>query len=179
MPNAAGAAPRVAREAGERLSQRFDPYAILGELEAGRVAYVLIGGLARVLQGSDEDTRGVDLVPSLRPANLDCLSSTLERLDAKPRHGGSLRLGDASETVTLDSPAGELIVVRAPVGTRGYEDLRRKAGRLHLGEGLRPLVAAPGDLVRMLEALGRPEHGRVAETMRRVVELDRSPVLER
>lgn len=35
----------------------FDPYALLRALERHQVAYVLIGGLARVLHGSDEVTR--------------------------------------------------------------------------------------------------------------------------
>ncbi len=47
-----------------------------------------------------------------------------------------------------------------PAGTRGYDDLRFKGSWLHIGDGLRPHVASPGDLVRMLEALGRPEQAR-------------------
>jgi hypothetical protein len=34
------------------------------------VSSVVIGGLARVARGSDEVTRGVDICPSLLPANL-------------------------------------------------------------------------------------------------------------
>lgn len=159
---------------------QFDPYAILGELESSRVAYVLIGGLARVLQGSDEDTQGVDLVPSQRPDNFERLSRALAQMGAQPRDGGLLRLHTLSApVVVLDSPAGEVAVVTAPAGTRGYEDLRRKASRLHLGEGLRPRVAAAGDLVRMLEALARPEQAEATRMMRRVVELDRGLGVER
>jgi hypothetical protein len=36
-----------------RKRPRFDPYAILCELERARLGYVVIGGLARVIQGSD------------------------------------------------------------------------------------------------------------------------------
>ena len=50
--------------------QAFDPYAILTALEHHRISYVLIGAFARVLQGTEELTRGVDLVPSLRAENL-------------------------------------------------------------------------------------------------------------
>ena len=60
-----------------------------------------------------------------------------------------------------------------PEGTKGHRDLRRRAERVHLGGGLRPWVAAPGDLVRMMEALGRAEQAEQLEAMRRVVELDR------
>jgi hypothetical protein len=49
---------------------RFDPYAILSALERERVTYILIGDFARVLQGTEELTYGLDLVPSLRAENL-------------------------------------------------------------------------------------------------------------
>lgn len=163
------------REPAKR-SAGFDPYAILGELEASRVAYVLIGGLARVLQGSDEDTHGVDLVPSQRPENIERLSRALRHIGAE---SAVLRLYNPSGPVVLDTLSGEVTVVATPSGTHGYEDLRRKATRLHLGEGLRPQVAAPGDLVRMLEALAQPEQARVTPMMRRVVELDRGLEIER
>jgi hypothetical protein len=64
-------------------------------------------------------------------------------------------------------------IVLGPAGTRGYDDLRRRATHEPIGEGLRPKVAGVGDLVRMLEALGRDHDRVVIETMQRVVELDR------
>ena len=72
------------------------------------------------------------------------------------------------------SAGGALIkALEMPEGTKGHRDLRRRAERVHLGGGLRPWVAAPGDLVRMMEALGRAEQAERLEAMRRVVELDR------
>jgi hypothetical protein len=50
--------------------ERFDPRAIVAAFERQRTSYVLVGGLARVLQGADELTYGVDLTPSLKEANL-------------------------------------------------------------------------------------------------------------
>jgi hypothetical protein len=76
------------------------------------------------------------------------------------------------------SPVGVTQTVAEPRGTSGYDDLRRKAERVHLGQGLRPRVAGPGDLVRMLEVLGRPDQAASLESMRRVVELDRGLGLE-
>ena len=61
---------------------RFDPYALLRELESRHVGYVIVGGLARVLRGSDELTRNVDLTPSAVPQNLDRLQEALETLGA-------------------------------------------------------------------------------------------------
>jgi hypothetical protein len=161
----------------------FDPYRVLAVLEEERVYCILIGGIARVLHGSDEVTRGVDLTPSPKPEGLERLAGALVRLDAAPRNGATL--ADAANdpervpVLAYDTSAGEVKVVVRPAGTAGYEDLRWKAQHLHVGEGLRPHVAAPGDLVRMLEALERPDLARTLEAMRRVVELDRGMGLER
>jgi hypothetical protein len=74
---------------------------------------------------------------------------------------------------------GTLIRVREfPEGTKGHRDLRRRAERIHLGGGLRPWVASPGDLVRMMEARERPDETEQLEAMRRVVELDRGIPLD-
>lgn len=163
-----------------RRQDRFDPYAILGALQAARVDYVLIGGLARVIQGSDEITRGVDLVPSRRPPNIERLDGALTSLGALAEDAsvaGALSC-QPTKPLTLETGSGQIIVVLEPAGTRGYEDLRRKATRAALGNGLRPQVAAPGDLVRMLESLDRSKDRRIVESMRRVVELDRGLGLE-
>lgn len=164
-----------------RRQTAFDPYEILHAFDRERVTYVLIGGLARVLEGSDEITRGVDLTPSMRPENLRRLEMTLERLDARPVGGGafSIEALDQMPVLELESNHGEMKLVREPEGTRGYDDLRRAARREAIGEGLRIQVASPGDLVRMLSALGREPDELKIETMRRVVELDRGLVIGR
>ena len=50
---------------------RFDPYGVLQALDRQRVKYVVVGGFARVLQGTEEITRGIDIVPSARADNLE------------------------------------------------------------------------------------------------------------
>ena len=60
----------------------FDPYAILAALERRRVSYVVIGAFARVVQGAEEITDGIDLVPAIRAENLRRLALALEDLDA-------------------------------------------------------------------------------------------------
>ena len=108
--------------------QPFDPYAILTALERRRVAYVLIGGFARVIQGTDELTHGLDLAPSLRPENLGRLALALTELDAERVDGRALVLDEATireqSVIGLGSAHGELKVVPEPAGTRdGYDDL--------------------------------------------------------
>ena len=126
---------------------RFDPYAILTALERRRVAYVLIGGFARVIQGTDELTHGLDLVPSLRPENLGRLALALTELDAERADGQTVVLDEATirdqPVIGLGSAHGELKLVPEPAGTRGgYDDLRRAATREPLGRGLRPRVSS-------------------------------------
>lgn len=155
---------------------RFDPYVILRELQETHVYFVVIGALARVIQGSDELTRGLDLSPSLRPQNLEKLQQVLQNLNARRPDGKPLDVRELDPerepVIVIESDAGEIKIVPQPTGTRGQDDLRHRARRESLGDGLRPEVASAGDLVRMLEAQGVADPITM-ETMRRVVELDR------
>ena len=144
----------------------FDPLSVLAALERHRVACIVIGGLARVIHGTDELTRGVDVVPSTRPDNLRRLSAALDELGA-----ADVELSTAP--VSVATSRGELRIVPVPAGTRGYDDLRRAATREPLGQGLRPAVASKGDLARMLSALGREEDVEKLRQLRRLIELER------
>jgi len=162
---------------------RFDPYAVFRELKSTHVGYVVIGGLARVLRGSDELTHNIDLTPSPVEQNLDRLRQALENVGARRVDGRDLDLNDLDPArepiVRLTTHVGDVNIVLEPQGTRGYNDLRRRATHEPIGEGLRPKVAGAGDLVRMLEALGRDNDRLAIETMQRVVELDRGLSWER
>ena len=156
----------------------FDPYALLAALERRRVAYVLIGGFARVIQGTDELTHGLDLTPSLRAENLRRLALALTELDAERVDGRDLvaRRGDDPRAASdrARSPHGELKLVPEPAGTRGgYDDLRRAATREPIGKGIRPRVASIADLARMLAALGREQDLPPLQQLRYLRELER------
>jgi hypothetical protein len=156
----------------------FDPYAILTALERRRVSYIVIGGFARIIQGTEELTHGLDLVPSLRPENLRRLGLALDDLDARLRNGKRPALdGELARQPVLElgTHAGELKIVPEPVGTRGgYDDLRRAATREPIGRGLRPRVASIGDLARMLASLGRERDRPPLQQLRTLAELERS-----
>jgi hypothetical protein len=140
---------------------RFDPYELLGALERRRVTYILIGGFARVIQGTEELTWGVDIVPSLREENLGRLAQALDDLGAErvggKELGGSLASLGEETVLVLRTDHGELKVIPEPAGTRGYDDLRWHATGEHNGKGLRPRVASVDDLARMVAALGREQ----------------------
>ena len=160
----------------------FDPYAILTALERQRVTYILIGGFARIIQGTEELTHGLDLVPSLRAENRRRLGVALDDLDARLPSGRQPALDrDLANQAVLElrTDAGALKIVPEPVGTRGgYDDLRRAATREPIGRGLRPSVASIGDLARMLAALGREQDLQPLQQLRTLAELERSLIRE-
>jgi hypothetical protein len=165
----------------------FDPRGTLAALDRNVVNYVVIGGLARVLRGTDEITNGVDICPALRPEeNLVRLQRALEELEA--RRADRRRLTVDEETLgrervlELRTSMGLVKLVAEPAGTRrGFLDLRRGATREPLGEGLRPQVASLEDLARMSAALANElghQPGRESERLR-AREIDHSRELRR
>lgn len=157
----------LVRGGATRSDYDLDPYAILRELEERGIDHILIGSLARVLQGADEVPAGLDFAFPKK-----ALQRTDEALqEFATRAPGSLaRSGDAW---VYRCAAGTIQIIERPAGTQGFEDLRRRAERVHLGQGLRPRVAALGDLVRMMEALGRAGQEERVPEMRRLVEASR------
>jgi hypothetical protein len=159
---------------------RFDPIGILATLDRHRVSFVLVGALARVIQGAEELARGVDIVPSMRAENLRRLELALGELGARTATGEAPALGEqTSSPLELATARGELKVVPLPAGTRGYDDLRRAAAREPLGSGVRPSVASIGDLGRMLAARGRESDLQRLQPLRRLAELEVRRGLER
>ena len=154
--------------------RKFDPLGLLGVLDRHRVAYIVIGGFGRVVQGAEEVTRGVDIVPSPKADNLERLEAALEELEAvtPDGHAASLDANGDDAVLTFSTDRGELKVVQQPEGTRGYEDLRRAATREPLGRGIRPAVASVDDLARMLAALGRDADQQKLRDLRRLAELE-------
>ena len=159
------------------MAGEFDPYALLKALERQRVTYVLIGGLGRVLHGSGEVTDGVDVVPSTREENLRRLGLALEELNARRPDGKPAVLGRdlvGRGVLEVETDVGELKIVPQPAGTHGYDDLRRRAERPPLGQGLRPAVASLDDHVRMLAALDREQDHQPLIALQRMIELEHS-----
>ena len=85
----------------------FDPYALLTALERHRVVYVLVGGFARIIQGTEELTDGVDVVPSMKSENLRRLERSLADVEARLANGNR---------PALDPSATDVIELRTDVG---------------------------------------------------------------
>jgi hypothetical protein len=103
------------------------------------------------------------------------LEQALEELDARRADGDALDLRNLEEPVVeLETRAGELTLVPEPAGTRGYDDLRRRAEREPLGSGVRPQIASTDDLARMLGALDREQDVERLLRLRRLMSLEHS-----
>lgn len=154
----------------------FDPLGMLKTLDRHRVTFIVVGGLARIIQGADELTDGLDIVPAMREENLRRLDLALAELGARRtdrKRLAPLQSDPAPEPVlALTTELGELKVVPQPEGTGGYDDLRRAAAREYLGKGVRSQVASVGDLARMISALGREDDVPKLMAMRRIAELE-------
>ena len=95
-----------------RASTVFDPYELLGALQARNVSFVVIGAFARVVRGTREVTDGIDITPSMRGENLARLQQALEDLDAGCADGEALDLRNLAEPVAeLETRAGVLKLV--------------------------------------------------------------------
>jgi hypothetical protein len=162
-------------------SRAFDPYDVFEALDRERVSYVVVGAFARVVHGSAETTRGLDIVPSLREENLRRLARALAELGATGPRGEPLQpdaLASADATAA-QTQAGDVRIVPAPWGTRGYDDLRIRAFRENLGRGIRPPIASVVDCVRMLAASERELDQERLQRLRRLMELERQLVPHR
>ncbi len=164
--------------AHESYQDGTDPRRVVAALERSRVAYVVVGALARVIHGTDEPVVGTDLCPRVKEDNLERLIGVLRDLDASPEDDLSdlsVEALGSREVSRFATSAGAVAVVPWPVGTRnGWDDLRRHQVREALGDGVRAPTCSLEDCSRMLAALGRDADGTQLAQLRHLVELERS-----
>ena len=154
--------------------------ALLGALTESDVCFVLVGGVAAVLQGVPANTFDVDIVPARDPGNARRLAVVLRSLEACYRDHLPKRLEPREEDLTLAghhrlwTRLGPLDVLGRIAGERGYEDLIDRAPLTDLGQGLSVHVLDLEVLVEVKEALGRdkdraqlPEYRHTLEERRR------------
>ena len=154
----------------------FDPDEILRVLDRYRVEFVLIGGMAATLHGSDVVTFDLDVAPRSTRDNLERLSAALEDLDASLRVEGEpggvafdphRELFERTQVLNLVTRAGDLDVVMMPAGSSGYDDLRRDALAISIS-GVSILVASLADVIRSKEAANREKDRAVLPALKRL-----------
>lgn len=141
----------------------FSPGRLLGQLVAGDVDFVVIGGIAAIAHGSAHFTQDLDIVYAPDEENLDRLGRVLVKLDARLRgvtddvpfvpDGRTLR---HTRVLTLETPIGLVDLLAEPDGAPGYEELKAHAVPTMLA-GITVRIASIEDLIAMKKAAGRPK----------------------
>ncbi len=120
------------------------------------VEFVLVGGVAEAIYNHGGFVSGVAIVPAHYGRNVERLGAALQALDAEQGVAGTpgTPLDPRSDLREL-APCSfttrcvDVDVDFEPAGTGGYRDLFDDAATIELAGGVRPLVAALGDLERM------------------------------
>lgn len=142
----------------------FDPLAVVRVLAEHGVAYILCGGVAARLHGSDLLTEDLDLAPAQDAANLGRLARALEEMGARlavpdPPEGLRIPLDErtfSSPVMTFRTQFGDVDVLRHTLSRGGYAELRDRAVAFDV-LGLDVRAIALEDLIADKEASGRPK----------------------
>jgi hypothetical protein len=132
-------------------------------LTGREVDFVVVGGVAVILQASPRLTKDLDICYATEQANLDRLGAVLIELGARLRgveddlpfvpDGRALR---HTQILTLTTVDGGLDLLVEPDGSPGYPALRRRADQIDI-DGIVVRVASIEDLIAMKRAAGRPQ----------------------
>jgi hypothetical protein len=144
------------------LPELYRPAALVSALVDGGVDFVIVGGVAVILQAMPRFTKDLDICYSTAQENLDALGSVLVTLKARLRgvseevsfvpNGRTLR---QTQIVCLTTPEGDIDLLVAPDGAPPYKTLRRRADIMELS-GRRVRIASIEDMLAMKRAAGRP-----------------------
>lgn len=160
-----------------------DIHALFALLEAARIRYVLVGGLALVLRGVDRLTADVDLAVDLAAEEAYKLISALDAAGYRPALPVDPRqLADAATREvwyrdrnmrvfsywdsTGNRPTLDIFIA-SPIP---FEELWQHADRVEIGKDLRVAVASVAHLIRLKELAGRPQDLADIERLRTIQE---------
>jgi Nucleotidyl transferase AbiEii toxin, Type IV TA system len=141
----------------------FRLHSLLRRLTEAGVSFVIVGGVAVVLQASPRFTHDLDICYATTHDNLERLGEVLVALGAMLRgveedlpFSPDARTLQRTQTLTLTTSEGDIDLLADPDGSPGYAALRRRADRMDL-DGLTVAVASIEDLIAMKRAAGRPQ----------------------
>lgn len=146
---------------------------ILEIFETHGVEYVVVGGVAAVLQGAPMTTFDIHTLVKVDPENGDRLLRALTDLDARFREHGSLRptavdIAAGGHMLLLTS-SGPLDVLGFIGGGKRYEDVVDGVERVHIGS-LSIRVLTLESLLEEKKALGRDKDLPVVRLLEALVE---------
>lgn len=141
-----------------------DFVAALRALHAAGVEFIVVGGVAAVLNGAPVNTFDLDIVPSRTGENISKLMNVLEAADA-----AASRFASAGHH-KLITRFGPLDVLGTIGSGMAFEDLLPHSIEMDLGDGLRVRVLDLPTLVTLKEQLGGEKDRAVLPVLRRTLE---------
>ncbi|MGD0136101.1 MAG: hypothetical protein ABSE57_28985, partial [Bryobacteraceae bacterium] len=150
--------------------------ATLRALHDGGIDFILVGGLAAVLNGAPVDTFDTDVVHSRDISNIKRLLPVLESLDAVFRIQPERRLRpNASHLASaghlnLITRYGPLDLLGTIGHNLGYEDLMAHSAEMDIGEKLRIRVLDLETIIGIKEELGGEKDRAVLPILRRTLD---------
>lgn len=155
--------------AEDRRPVRF--FEILASLIEGNIAFIVVGGVAAVLEGAPVSTFDLDVVYSLEEENLVRLAGVLDDLDAVYVDPGGRRIRPSADRLRagghhlLRTCHGRLDVMGSINDGLAYPDLVPRS-RIHSLRGLEVLVLELETLIASKEAADRPKDRAVLDLLR-------------
>jgi hypothetical protein len=141
----------------------FRPTALLGMLANARIDFVVIGGVAVVVQANPRFTRDLDICYATDSTNLERLGALLISLEARFRgidedvpFVPDARMLRRTQILTLSTSEGDLDLLVDPPGAPSYAALRRRADTIELARAS-VRIASLEDLISMKRAAARPQ----------------------
>lgn len=143
--------------------EQFRPTPLLRKLIDRGVDFVVVGGIAMVLQGSARYTGDLDICYATDKTNLEALGEVLIELGAT-LHGVPERVPFVPDArtlhqtmiLTLDTADGKIDLLVEPAGSPHYVLLKDRATEATL-DRLSFRIASLDDLESMKRAAGRPK----------------------
>lgn len=149
---------------------------ILRTLARHQVEFVIVGGVAAVLQGVPITTFDLDVVHRRESGNIDRLLKALEALEARYRTSGAAKRRPARWH--LASPGHQLLMTRrgplellGMIGAgRGYDELVGESYGVQVGRNLHVRVLSLPALIRDKQAIGRDKNQATLALLQRTLE---------
>lgn len=141
-------------------SRPLDAEQIFAALDAHKVEYVVIGGIAVQVYGHVRMTNDIDLIPAPTPQNLERLATALKELEARVLNTGSEHLAIDAQMLPratlwqLATLHGDIDILHDAPGAAPFPQLRERALLITLGDHPIP-IASRDDLIKMKRAAGR------------------------
>ncbi len=152
----------------------------LSDLVAHKVEFIVVGGVAAVLQGAPVQTFDLDIVYAIERKNIDRLLTFLEESDAIFRTQPERRLRPneshlaAGGHLNFQTRHGPLDILGTIGQNLGYEDLVRHSEEMEIADRTHVRVLDLETIIAVKEQLGTDKDRAVLPVLRETVRLKRS-----